>query len=260
MISLKVRIPSGIYGQTKQKFRTHEIKSPEGKPLHLSIPKDEIEISTAGIISLDYNERIESTNIGTYSRNQGYLNEIVKYNLNKPWRLIFTAVYSHKAEAMIATEVVLDNEHNDYGQIFVYQKGVNKEFSTDNDLSVLTQLYNRSLEAVLTALKHENIKCSGIFTESINSGPEFSAIKNAGFDILVPTEYYKPPNHDNLVLMARDMLVINDLESELESAEKYLEFAYGIKEESDPARKLVEKYFVEKYLQNNIKAVENSNR
>jgi len=270
MSEFEVMIPKRKYqiAKSKHKLCSPQIIAPNGEKLFLHVP-DELELRMAWHVMERYTARI-APNPESALQDLDSINNVVAYHLNPQSSYIaFTAVDSSKMPVAIATTQIFPVsgrvKRGAEGLGFIYQMGLDERVSLnkqdETDLSVVTQLYNCLSELLPKISIYNNHAWLGLVTESRKEGPELEAILEAGFDVLVPNEFYTPPavqqgnvkdkknlTTGDLVLLTRDMP--KEPRLQLASAEAYLKHAYCNGQDLSQSLELVRAYFAKKVIPN----------
>ena len=265
MTLTKILIPKGKSQIAKTELDSPKIIAPDGAELSIYVPQNRGELESAWQVLLDYTKRI-APNPEAALQDLDAIDDVISYHFGRIGYVIFTAVDSNKnpvaiAPAQIAPLYEFARRHPEVkGKAvgFIYQIGHNEQASlNDTNFSVMTKLYDEATKLLSEISKYQGDNWLGTVTEARKEGPELEAIINAGFDVLVPNEFYRPPavqqglvkeeknlTTDDLVLLTRGMPKGPELQ--LAGAEAYLKFAYCKGQDLSPALKLVRTYFANK--------------
>ena len=188
----KIKIPKQNRLIVKREIDSSIITAPDGIELHVSIPQDFDELEQAWDVLEGYTKRI-CPNPEAALQELDDIEDVEGYHFESgeaPGYLIFTAVdKDNNPRVVTATEIASVNRK---GIGFIYQIGHDKEISNnDTDFSAATGLYKHVADLLPTISPSKD--WLGIATESRKEGPELEAILKAGFTVLVPNEFYRPP-------------------------------------------------------------------
>ena len=175
------------------------ILAPDGSKFFLYVPKTPKELSDFWDVLVRYTED-NATNPEMALQDLDKIEDVMEYHFGPEMAYaVIGAVDRHgKPKAVTPTELatvddVLENGDR-RGTGFIYQIGIDKELSDNyRDFSLATGMY-RIVPELLRKIFGKGYKgWVGVSTESRKDGPELEAILKAGFTVLVPNRYYRPP-------------------------------------------------------------------
>jgi len=238
---MKLKIPSAKSHLTA--VEAPQFTAPDGQILTLHIPSSRRELGAAWKVLEEYTARM-APNPESALQDLDKLTDVLGYHSSDSGYLVFTAVNQDGKPVAVApaqivplSDVTERKPFQDISIGLVYQIGHTPAISNnDQDFSVASRLYESVISTMPKLLRQGS--WAGTVTESRKEGPELEAILNAGFYVLVPNSYYRPPavqqenirNPENkvtndLVLLARD---IPDMpHAGLVAARAYVKLAYG---------------------------------
>jgi len=243
------------------RLESPRFRAPDGSLLSLYRPQTKEGFEAAWKVLEDYTARGAPTSQAKKRllEDLDALDDVARYHFGKHWGYnLFAAVdKNHKPQGVIVTDIEKVSDWSgkkiaeNKGVGFLYQVAHTPEVSrNDTDFSVITKLYQNA-EGVLTQIsKYKGEDWLGVVTESRSSGKELEAILAAGFEVLVPNKFYRPPATrgrgatKDLVLLAKG--VPQDAALKQLAADAYVRSAYSEGQNTKPALDLTRKYFPQK--------------
>jgi len=237
------------------------IRTPDGTRLSISVPQNFDELRSAWKVLEDYTGRV-ALNPESKLQDLDDIRKVREYHFGKNFGyVVFSAVDGeNRPQAMATAEIVPVRSLVDRkiargkGISFIYQGAHTPGVSqNDTNFSVFSQLYKvLSGELLPEISKYKGDKWLGAIAESRSSGPELEAILNAGFEEIVPNEFYRPPavqkvrRRENqfttdLILLGRG--IPKDPKLRELAAEAYVRAAYCEGQNINPTLRAINQYF-----------------
>lgn len=249
----KIIIPEGKILIRRVELDSPQITAPNGDVLFVSTPQNTKEFESAWQVLVDYTKRI-APNPESALQDIDEIANAKGYHFGKDLGyVLFTALDENNNPVAVAPSQIASIKTKGIG--FIYQIGHNDRVSLkDTNFSVATQLYGKISNLLVDISKYQEHNWLGTVTESRKEGPELEAILEAGFDVLVPNEFYSPPavQHrgikDKENLTTKDLVLLSkntpeDHKLQLLIAETYLKFAYCEGQDLGPTLKPIRAYF-----------------